>query len=214
MLPMSDISPPYKYNKTKRKEALVNRYRGMSPFDLDYDKAKYERTDEVYTNETIRHPFIFEALVIPIKKQTQTRPVVISGVNYSTSINNLSYFTSDYYENGYCWDNEKRVELTARSIEEIVRVSSAGTDISYGDNIAARKQRQPCVIIAHLVSPRPEYTHGYGKSALELEPYHTEIAETIEKLVKRMPLRNRTAPSKGYEGPTGNLDLLKHVGTK
>lgn len=211
MLPMSALSTPYKHSKTKRKEALVNRYRQMAPssLQLDYDKAIYQRTDPkdtINNNKTIKFPYTFEVLAIPIKNQTQEDPIIISGVNYSTSINNRSYFMADKYV--YSWNNEKGTPLSAYNIEGVIRVSSAGADISYDDNIASRKQRQPCVIIAHLVSPRPEYKHGYGKSTLKLEPYSTLMAETIEAVVKRIPLRNRTKPSKEYEGPTGNLDLL------
>ena len=50
MLAMSEVFTPYHYSKTNRREALIKRYSGMSPYDLDYDKAKYERTDEVYIN--------------------------------------------------------------------------------------------------------------------------------------------------------------------
>jgi hypothetical protein len=211
MLPMSELSTPYQHSKTKRKEALVNRYRLMTAtsLQLDYDKAIYDRTDPkdtIYSNKTIRFPYSFEILAIPIKKQTQEEPIIISGVNYSTSINNRSYFKADNYV--YSWNNRNGTPLNAYCIEEIIRVSTAGYDINYDDNIPSKKQRQPCVIIAHLVSPRPEYKHGYGKSALRLEPYSTRIVETIEGVVKRIPLRNRTAPSKEYEGPTGNLDLL------
>lgn len=211
MLPMSELSTPYQYRKGKRKEALIERYKVMalSSLELDYDKAVYDRTrsqDTIYSDKTIRFPFTFEVLAIPIRKQRQEESIVISGVNYSTSINNKSYFTSDHWV--YSWDNEKGTHLNAYNIEEIIRVSSAGADIRFDDNIAPKKQRKPCVIIVHLVSPRPEYKHGYGKSALKLEPYSTQIAELIEGVVKRIPLRNRTAPSKEYEGPTGNLDLL------
>ena len=213
MLPMSELSTPYYHSKTKRKAALVNRYRLMAPssLQLDYDRAVYQRTDPkdtIYSNKTIRFPYSFEVLAIPIKKQAQEESIIISGVNYSTSINNHSYFRAGNYSSGYNWTHQNGESLSAMDIEEIIRVSSAGADINYDDNIASRKQRQPCVIIAHLVSPRPEYKHGYGKSTLKLEPYSTRMAETIEAVVKRIPLRNRTAPSKEYEGLTGNLDLL------
>lgn len=215
MLPMSELSTPYQHSKTKRKEALVNRYRSMAPpsFQLDYDRAIYQRTrpeDTIYSNKTIRFPFTFEVLAIPIRKQTQEESIIISGVNYSTSINDRSYFSAGNYSSGYSWFHKNGTHLQAMDIEEIIRVSSAGADINYDDNIASKKQRQPCVIIAHLVSPRPEYKHGYGKSALRLEPYSTQMAEIIEQVVKRIPLRNRVKQSKEHMGITECLDdLLK-----
>jgi hypothetical protein len=213
MLPMSELSTPYQHKQKKRKEALIDRYRLIAPpqLQLDYDNAKYQRTDPkhtIYDNGTIRYPYTFEVLAIPIKNPNQNKSIVISGVNYSTSINNRSYFSADSYKSGYEWDNKNGIHLSALNIEEIVKVSSAGEDLSYDQNIQSRKQRQPCIIIAHLVSPRPDYKHGYGKSTLKLEPYATRIAQTIEDLVKRIPLRNRIKPSKEYEGPTGCLDDL------
>ena len=57
MLPMSELSTPYQYSKTKRKEALVNRYRSMAPgsLQLDYDRAIYQRTrseDTIYSEQS------------------------------------------------------------------------------------------------------------------------------------------------------------------
>jgi 5S rRNA maturation endonuclease (ribonuclease M5) len=213
MLAMSKLSAPYDTTKTKRKQALIDRYRYMSPVDLDIDKAVYERTSPegtVYSNGTITLPFTFEVLAIPITNKTHEKSIVISGVNYSTSVNNLSYFKADSYNNGYGWTNRNGTYLQALDINEIVKVSSAGANLNYDDNIQRRKQRQPCVIIAHLVTQRPEYKHGYGKSQLKLEPYSTQIAQTIETAVRRLPLRNRLKPSKEHMGITECLDdLLK-----
>lgn len=147
----------------------------------------------MYDNKNIRYPWCFEILAIPIKNRTG-RSTIISGVNYSTSINNQLYFKADKYENGYSWFHKNRTHLRARDIEEILRVSAAGADIGYNDSIPSNKQRQSCFIIAHLVSQRPEYKFGYGKSTLKLEAYSTQIAETIERLVKRIPLQNRVKP--------------------
>ena len=146
MLPMSELSTPYQHSKTKRKEALVNRYRSMAPvsLQLDYDRAIYQRTrpeDTIYSNKTIRFPFTFEVLAIPIKKQTQEESIIVSGVNYSTSINNRSYFRAGSYGSGYNWFHTNGTSLQALDIEEIIRVSSAGADINYDDNIASNKQR-------------------------------------------------------------------------
>lgn len=213
MFPMSKLSTPYQAHIGARKAALMQRYKAMTPYiELDFAKAVYARTRPEETNysdddKTIRFPFDFEVIAIPFKGQTQEgKSIIKSGVNYSTSINDKSYFSSDHLD--YSWFNEKNVHLRAYDIDDIIHVSSAGADIDTTDNIPSMKQRKRCVMITHLVSPRPEYKQGYGKSSLRLEPYSTQIAQLIERVVKRLPLRNRTAPSKEYEGPTGNLDLL------
>ena len=217
MLAMSKLSLPYDTKIMKRKEALINRVKQTwgTTFNLEYDKAKYERTkdtkhdskDLVYNNSVIKYPWYFEILAIPIKNATG-RTRIISGVNYSTSINNLSYFKSDGYEDGYKWFHKNGTLLQARDIEEMIRVSSAGADIMWNDNIPSNKQRQSCLIIAHLVSQRPEYKRGYGKSQLKLSPYAKQIAETVELLVRKIPLQNRIKQSKEYKGVTACLDEL------
>jgi hypothetical protein len=217
MLPMSKLSLPYTTKIMKRKEALLNRIKQMwgDTLDLEYDKAKYERTkdlkhdfkDLVYNNGIIKYPWYFEILAIPIKNRTGGSRI-ISGVNYSTSINNLSYFKSDGYEDGYKWSHKNGTRLRATNIEEIIRVSSAGADITWNDNVPSNKQRQSCMIIAHLVSQRPEYKRGYGKSQLQLNSYSKQIAETIELLVRKIPLQNRINYSREYKGVTACLDEL------
>jgi hypothetical protein len=217
MLAMSKLSLPYDTKIMKRKEALINRVKQTwgTTYNLEYDNAKYERTkdpshnykDLVYENSVIKYPWYFEILAIPIKNTTG-RPRIISGVNYSTSINNQSYFKSDRYDDGYKWFHKNGTLLQAMDIEEIIRVSSAGADIMWNDNIPSNKQRQPCLIIAHLVSQRPEYKRGYGKSQLKLSPYAKQIAETVEMLVRKIPLQNRIRQSKEYMGVTACLDEL------
>ena len=216
MLPMSKLSVPYDNKVRKRKDALIARVKQLrTEFELDFNSAKYERTkdpkydfkDLIHDNNVIKYPWYFEILVIPIKNWKGTS-TIISGVNYSTSVNNQLYFKADKYEHGYNWFHRNGTHLQARDIEEILRVSAAGADISDNDNIPLNKQRQPCLIIAHLVSQRPEYKFGYGKSTLKLEPYSTKIAETIERLLKRIPLQNRVKLSKEYKGVTANLDEL------
>ena len=78
------------------------------------------------TNDT-RYPYRFEVLAIPIKGEGQ-KTRIISSVNYSTSINNKSYFTSDHY---VCQWTHRRTKdfLQAWNIEGIIRNSMAGHDI-------------------------------------------------------------------------------------
>ena len=163
MLPMSKLIVPYDSKVMKRKDALIARVKQLrTEFELDFNNAKYERTkdpkydfkDLVYDNNVIRYPWYFELLAIPIKNWTG-RSTIISGVNYSTSINNQLYFRADKYEHGYSWFHRNGTHLRARDIEEILRVSAAGADISYNDNLPSNKERQPCFFIVHLVSQRP-----------------------------------------------------------
>jgi 5S rRNA maturation endonuclease (ribonuclease M5) len=65
----------------------------------------------------------------------------------------------------------------------------------------------PCVIIAHLAAPRVEYI-SYGKSALILEPFSYDIAETIEELVRKIPSKTRYSPGKYKPDRTACLRQL------
>jgi hypothetical protein len=188
MLPMSKLTVPYDSKVMKRKDALIARVKQLrTEFELDFSNIRYERTkdpkydfkDLTYDNKVIKYPWYFEILAIPIKNWTG-RSTIISDVNYSTSINNQLYFKADKYEHGYNWFHRNGTRLQARDVDEILRVSAAGADIGYNDNIPSNKQKQSCLIIGHLVSQRPEYKFGYGKSTIKLEPYSTQIAETID----------------------------------
>jgi len=98
-------------------------------------------------------PFTFEVLAIPIKSGSD-QSIVISGVNYSTSITNKRYFEGQY-TNTYQWKHGKtEQDLEASDIIEIIRKSAAGENLSNEANIPISKRTVPCVIIAHLPSPR------------------------------------------------------------
>jgi hypothetical protein len=116
MLAMSNLSIPYDNKIVKRKDALITRIKQIEySLELDYDNAKYGKTEPgtVYDNKVIKFPYTFEVLAIPIKNRTG-RSIIISGVNYSTSINNLSYFTADKFEHGYSWLHKNGTHLHAR----------------------------------------------------------------------------------------------------
>ena len=84
----------------KRKDALIARVKQLgTEFDSDFNSAKYERTkdpkydfkDLIHDNNVIKYPWYFEILAIPIKNWKGTS-TIISGVNYSTSVNHQLYF--------------------------------------------------------------------------------------------------------------------------
>lgn len=229
MLPMSKLSVPYdtkRETSRTRKEALLARYEQIKPeyIEIDSDKAVYSKTKgAIYKDDNIQFPFTFEVLAIPIKSGSD-QSIVISGVNYSTSITNKRYFEGQY-TNTYQWKHGKtEQDLEASDIIEIIRKSAVGENISDEANIPISKQKVPCVIIAHLSAPRVEYK-SYGKSALILEPFSYDIAETIEELVRKMPSKTRYSPGKyipdrtaclrqllekRWDDVRGNLGILDH----
>lgn len=196
MQAMSKISDPYDTNVKSRKDALISRYLQIKSagLDIDIERAVYVRTkdpktkgDKVHkdsTNDT-RYPYRFEVLAIPIKGEGQ-KTRIISSVNYSTSINNKSYFTSDHYV--YQWTHRRTKDfLQAWNIEGIIRNSMAGHDIDDNQPIPNTKLKQNCVIICHLISQKIAYSNGYGKSSLILEPFCKAIPETIEEAMLKIP---------------------------
>ena len=142
--------------------------------------------------------------MIPIKDRNADN-IIISGVNFSTSITGRQYFNGQY-ANTYKWFHNNNYDddyfLTAGDIDEIVRKSMAGKDIGDNDNIESKKVKMPCVIIAHLVSQKIDYRGGYGKSQLILEPFQEAIAETIDKAVKHVPSKPTYYPSNRIKPPT------------
>lgn len=203
MQAMSKISNPYDSNIRSRKDALINRYLQIKPrgLDIDVERAVYVRTkdpktkgDKVHKDDknNIRFPYRFEVLAIPIKGEG-TKSIIISGVNYSTSINNKSYFTSDRYV--YGWIHKRtRNFLQAWNIEGIIKCAMAGRDINDNESIPSEKRKQECVIICHLVAPKIGYSNGYGKSSLVLEPFSEAIPEIIEEAI----LKKDTIKAKIY----------------
>jgi 5S rRNA maturation endonuclease (ribonuclease M5) len=225
MLPMSKLSLPYSVKVMSRKDALLERYKMIKPpsLQVDVERAQYARTksnghivhvEKDKNGNTIRrYPYIFEVLAIPIKPQCGVNQnIIISGVNYSTSITNEQYF-GGHYTNEYEWTHSKtHRKLSCARIEDIIRLSMTGEQIDNTTNIKPRKQRAPCVLITHLVAPRIKY-RNYGKSQLELSPFSTKIAETIQKAILRLPLKS------SYSGLTKIqekekdtvIDCLRHL---
>ena len=138
MQAMSKISDPYDANVKSRKDALLSRYLQIKPkgLDIDVERAVYVRTKDPKTKGDIIHkdskndtrfPYRFEVLAIPIKGE-EAKYKMISSVNYSTSINNQSYFTSDNYV--YQWTHRRTEDfLEAYNIEGIIKQSMAGHNI-------------------------------------------------------------------------------------
>ena len=189
--------------------------------EIDIDKAVYKKSsleptkDYYYTangNENNRYLYYFEVLTIPIKNDMDADRIIISGVNYSTSITNRSYF-SGQYTNTYQWYSKDKNEedLTAGDIDEIIRKSMARKDIGDNENISSKKLNLPCVVIAHLVSQKIHYRGGDGKSQLNLEPFSTTIAETIEEAVRHLPSKETYYPSGVKKWPNGNILTRKVI---
>ncbi|MGC1930599.1 MAG: hypothetical protein WA667_16645 [Candidatus Nitrosopolaris sp.] len=208
MLPMSKLSVPYNTKCCKRKQALINRYQQIKPTSLkiDTENAIYQKAEDTYDDGRIRFPFSFEVLAIPIIEGSEEWKI-IGGVNYSTSVNNNRYFQGQY-TNTYEWMHSKTEQvLQASDIIQIIRKSVVGENIGKNANIPIAKQKQQCVIIAHLVAPRIEY-QSYGKSSLTLEPFQSVIAKTIEEVVSRIPLKSRYTPS-SIKPPSVTASLRK-----
>ena len=209
MLPMSELSVPYDIKYYKREKALIDRFQQIKPafLKIDIERAVYKKAEGIYNDNPIRFPFIFEVLAIPIIEGSEEWKI-IGGINYSTSVNNIRYFQGQY-TNTYRWTHTKTVQvLQASDITQIIRKSETGEDIGDEANIPLGKQKQQCVIIVDLVAPRIEY-QSYGKSSLTLEPFQSDIAKTIEKVVSRIPLKSRYSPS--TIKPTSVTECLREL---
>ena len=170
---------------------MIDRYQQIKPasLNIDTERAVYKKAEGMYDDNPIRFPFIFEVLAIPIIEGSEEWKI-IGGINYSTSVNNIRYFQGQY-TNTYRWTHTKTAQvLQASDITQIIRKSGTGEDIGDEANIPLGKQKQQCVIIG----PRIEF-QSCGKSSLTLEPFQSDIAKTIEKVVSRIPLKSRYSKS-------------------
>ena len=123
---MSKLSVPYDTKYCKREKALINRYQQTKPASLkiDTERTVYKKAEVIYEGNHIRFPFIFEVLAIPIIEGSE-KWKIISGINYSTSVNNIRYFQGQY-TNTYVWTHAKTGQfLQASDIMQIISLKQA-----------------------------------------------------------------------------------------
>jgi hypothetical protein len=210
MEPMSRLARPYHGTSNSRKLALLKRYNQIKPSGLkiDLDGAVYKTSspnslkDNIYKDakKGTQYVYYFEVIMIPIRDRNADN-IIISGVNFSTSITDRQYF-SGQFANTYRWRHDNGEDLQAGDIDEIIRKSMAGKDIGDIESIDSKRVKMPCVIIAHLVSQKIDYRGGYGKSQLILDPFQEEIAKTIERAVKCVPTKEKYYPSSKLKPPS------------
>jgi hypothetical protein len=150
-----------------------------------------ERYKSQHNNKTaVKFPFIFEIMIVPIIGCTDTffanqiyenGVIFIGGLNYSTTPTGTG---SEYFEvherDPYSpWMfNYKSKE--ADSIMELLQKCGfvpGWKTRRHDSSIDETRQKQPCVVIAHLVTPKPKYVAGYGKSNIDLRSYASTIAK-------------------------------------
>ena len=180
------------------------RYKGVDGYVTIEDGKIYtdeERYKSQHNNKTaVKFPFIFEIMIVPIIECTDTffanqiyenGVIFIGGLNYSTTPTGTG---SEYFEvherDPYSpWMfNYKGKE--GDSLLELLQKCGfvPGWKIGGHDSsIDETRQKQPCIVIAHLVTPKPKYVAGYGKSHIDLRPYASTIAKTTIELVNRIP---------------------------
>ena len=150
------------------------------------------------TNDTaLKFPFMFEIMAIPIiragddssfaNEVDQNGLVFIGGVNYSiTPVDSSAYFDDKTNDtNSYTFDyNGKRGD----SVTALLRNCGYASDwYNERNKIDPKIQKQPSVIIMHLVSPNIQYLAGYGKGFINLSPYASTIAKAVVEVVHNMP---------------------------
>ena len=212
-----DVSAGGNNSKKSRKEGLIERFEAVKPKSIliDIDRAVYKSvngtvtidgnsgkisndswnyTDRENNKSAIKFPFFFEILAIPIKYcedryfKSQIKKdglIFFGGVNYSTTPADSSAYFSDTTKESYTYGYNGK---NADGLIELLRESGfAGDWYNEHYKIEPSKQKQPCVVLAHLVSPKVEYLAGYGKSFINLEPYADTIAKATVELAAKMP---------------------------
>ncbi|MGC1930851.1 MAG: hypothetical protein WA667_17915, partial [Candidatus Nitrosopolaris sp.] len=181
------------------------RYKGVDGYvTIENDKiyTDEERYKNQHNNKTaVKFPFIFEIMIVPVIEYTDTffsnqiydnGVIFIGGLNYSTTPTGTGseYFEvheRDPYSPWMFNYKSKEGDSLLEHLEKCGFVPGWKTRGQDSGRIDESKQKQPCVVIAHLVTPKPRYVAGYGKSHIDLNAYASTIAQTTVELVNGIP---------------------------
>lgn len=177
--PMKELSIPYGGNKDSdelRKDALYKRIAAI--YDVKpRQKAQYRVVHERYISpdRTVNFPYVFEAIAIPFSDIWDASPTFIGAVNNSVSIVNRG---KSLYDGSYTF-KKKGKQCHAWNLTGIL-------DYWYGYYVRDSSKSHPCVIAANLLTPKVQW-RDQGKSTLVIEPFANTIAETISKVMGKIP---------------------------
>jgi hypothetical protein len=177
--PMKNLSIPYGGNKESdelRKDALFKRIAAIYDVKPKH-RAQYKIVPARYISDDgkVNFPYVFEAMAIPFSDIWDASPTFIGAVNNSVSIVNRG---KSLYDGSYFF-KKKNKGCHAWNMTGIL-------DYWYGYYVRDSSKSHPCVIVANLLTPKVQWK-DQGKSTLVIEPFANTIAETISKIMGKIP---------------------------
>ena len=177
--PKKNLSLPYGGDKESdelRKDALFKRIATTYPVK-PINKAEYKITHSRHISEDgkVNFPYVFEVMVIPFSDIWSNRPTFIGAINNSVSIVNKGMSLYD----GYYTFRKKGKDCQAWNMTGIL-------DYWYGYSVRDSSKTHPCVIVSNLLTPKVQW-RDQGKSTLVIDPFASTIAETISKVMGKIP---------------------------
>ncbi|MGH9982708.1 MAG: hypothetical protein ACRD8W_01980 [Nitrososphaeraceae archaeon] len=187
--PMNDLSIPYGGNKEcneLRKDALFKRIAAVYPVKPKH-RAEYKivRTRYVLDDGKVNFPYVFEVIAVPFSDIWNSYPTFIGAVNNSVSIVNRG---KSLYDGNYIF-KKKGKTCQAWNIEGIL-------DHWYGYRVRESSKSHPCVIAVNLLTPKVQWK-DQGKSTLVIDPFANTIAETISRVMEKIPTFHGYGVGKG-----------------
>ena len=176
--PMDKLSTPYggnKENDALRKDALLKRIAAVHVVDRQYAQYKVVRARYVSPDKKVNFPYVFEVMVVPYDDINTNYPLFIGAVNNSVSIINRG---RSLYDGAYHFEYKGR-QIHTWNMEGIL-------NRWYGSELKEAKKSWPCVIVANLLTPKVHWREQ-GKSTHVIEPFENTIAETITKVMNKIP---------------------------
>ena len=187
--PMKELSIPYGGNKESdelRKDALFKRIAAIYPVKPTH-RAEYKIVHARYISDDgkVNFPYVFEVIVIPFSDIWNNHPTFIGAINNSVSIVNRG---KSLYDGSYFFKKNGK-ECGAWNIEGIL-------DYWYGYRVRESSKSHPCIIVANLLTPKVQWK-DQGKSTLVIDPFANTIAETISKVMGKIPTFHGYGVGKG-----------------
>jgi hypothetical protein len=199
--PMKNLSVPFggtKESDEARKGALYKRISAIYDVKPKH-KAEYKVIRERYKSPdgTVNFPYVFEVIVIPFYDIWESSPQFIGAINNSISIvdSGRSLYNGNYYF------TKKGKQLHGWNMTGIL-------DHFYGYMVRDSSRSHPCVIAANLLTPKAHW-RDQGKTTVVIDPFANTIAETISKVMQKIPTFHGYGVSKSSKNELDDEDRNK-----
>ena len=174
--------------KTKDREAeLIEQLAAYTKGRIDINNAHAKvalqqyRPAKITRNERIFYYWV-EAAIAPLTELSSTDDAgkldFIGCVNGTPSLEG----GRSYFENAtYSWVNKHGDYMTAFSFSGLLQKCGFSTNINFS------QRRKASILLLNLQTPCADWLGSAGKTSIEVTPYEELIAQTVSKLIYKIP---------------------------